>query len=378
MAKQYGLILPDKQGSKKTSLAFSASRNVFGDESESDDDGNAMNAPSRQGDKIKRQIRVVQEKALEDDPTVYQYDELYDDIEKKKQEKQSIKKEDKKPKYIEKLLTAAEKRKKENERRVERQIQKEREEEGDKFADKESFVTTSYKNKLEEMRLDEQKQRREDYLEEICDVTKQNDLGGFYRHLYDQQLNSDKNDTAEKPSDKEDNTKADVDQPPTVTQPKSKNVPKRVYRKRKHSGDENDGDAKSDSDDEITKQKIQDIKTNRKEKIHLPSNIDADSDFSIDDSSSDESDNGKSSSKENKIVEDIPKTDTNNVIETKVSTAPFDDFKQPNPVVKVENQETNEQITEIRIKIDIWKKRTVGEVFDQALQRYYERKAARC
>lgn len=107
-----------------------------------------MNAPSRQGDKIKRQvtryfrhiniylgsfldsyssifllqIRIVQQKALEDDPTVYQYDELYDDIEKEKQEKQSVKKEDKKPKYIEKLLTAADKRKKENERRVERQV----------------------------------------------------------------------------------------------------------------------------------------------------------------------------------------------------------------------------------------------------------------
>lgn len=65
---------------------------------------------------------MVQEKVLEQDPTVYQYDELYDDMEKKKREKIVTKKEDKKPKYIERLLVTAEKRKKENERRVERQV----------------------------------------------------------------------------------------------------------------------------------------------------------------------------------------------------------------------------------------------------------------
>lgn len=115
---------------------------------------------------------------MEEDPTVYQYDELYDDMEdKKKQAKVAVKSEEKKPKYIEKLLVTAEKRKRENERRVERQVQKEREEEGDKFADKEAFVTSSYKKKLEEMKQDEEKEARENYLEEIGDVTKQSDLG---------------------------------------------------------------------------------------------------------------------------------------------------------------------------------------------------------
>lgn len=57
------------------------------------------------------------------------------------------------------------------------QVQKEREKEGDEFADKEVFVTSAYKKKLEEMREEEEREKREDYLEKIGDVTKQKDLG---------------------------------------------------------------------------------------------------------------------------------------------------------------------------------------------------------
>lgn len=60
-----------------------------------------------------------------EDPTVFQYDEVYDDIENKRKEVKEAKKSvDKKPKYIGKLLETADKRKKENERRLEKQVQK--------------------------------------------------------------------------------------------------------------------------------------------------------------------------------------------------------------------------------------------------------------
>lgn len=39
------------------------------------------------------------------------------------------------------------------------------------------FVTSAYKKKLEEIRLEEEKEKREEYLENIGDVTKQRDLG---------------------------------------------------------------------------------------------------------------------------------------------------------------------------------------------------------
>jgi len=55
----------------------------------------------------------------------------------------------------------------ENERRVERQVQKEREEEGQEFKDKEEFVTSAYRAKLEEFRIQEEKERLEDAVEGI-------------------------------------------------------------------------------------------------------------------------------------------------------------------------------------------------------------------
>lgn len=68
------------------------------------------------------QARVTQEKAVSEDPTVYQYDEIYDSMVSKKEEKKIKSKEDKKPRYIENLLKTANKRKIENERRLERQV----------------------------------------------------------------------------------------------------------------------------------------------------------------------------------------------------------------------------------------------------------------
>lgn len=62
-------------------------------------------------------------------------------------------------------MAQANRRKQENERRLERQIQKERDEEGDEFADKESYVTPSYKKKLEQMKLFEEEELRLGMLE---------------------------------------------------------------------------------------------------------------------------------------------------------------------------------------------------------------------
>lgn len=39
------------------------------------------------------------------------------------------------------------------------------------------------------MRVLEEQEKREEYLEAIGDVTKQGNLDGFYRHLYDQKVN---------------------------------------------------------------------------------------------------------------------------------------------------------------------------------------------
>ena len=99
-------------------------------------------------------------KALEEDPSVFAYDEVYDDM-KSEAAGSSEEKSAKKPKYMDNLLKAAELRKREKERREEKMIQKEREQEGDEFRDKEAFVTTAYKEKLIELRETEARERNE-------------------------------------------------------------------------------------------------------------------------------------------------------------------------------------------------------------------------
>nr|KAG5700393.1 hypothetical protein BaRGS_029645 [Batillaria attramentaria] len=117
--------------------------------------------------KLKKQTQLDIDKALQEDPSVYEYDNIYDDIQAKKitTDTKEAHKVDKKPKYITGLLKMAEVRKREEERRIERKVQREREEEGNKFEDKEAFVTSAYKKKMQEQQEAEEKERREAAME---------------------------------------------------------------------------------------------------------------------------------------------------------------------------------------------------------------------
>lgn len=183
---RYGLIDAKANKATKTGITKHA---AFDSDTDSDSPDPKKSVNLELGDSQKRQVKAAQAKVLAEDPTIYQYDELYDDMDSKRKELKSDKsKEDRKPKYIGKLLETADKRKKEQERRIERQVQKDREAEGEMYKDKESFVTSAYRAKLEEMKKAEENEKREEYLENIGDVTKQSDLGGFYRHIYSQKM----------------------------------------------------------------------------------------------------------------------------------------------------------------------------------------------
>lgn len=69
------------------------------------------------------------------------------------------------PKYIHNLLKAVEIRKKEQEKRMEKKIQREREMEKGEFDDKEAFVTSAYKKKLQERAEEEEREKRAAALE---------------------------------------------------------------------------------------------------------------------------------------------------------------------------------------------------------------------
>ncbi|XP_037126623.1 nuclear speckle splicing regulatory protein 1 isoform X2 [Syngnathus acus] len=183
--KQYGLILPQKKCLKTTRLQKLC---VFGDDS--DDETSVGESLQKEAAKKKtmRQTQLEMKKALEEDSTVYDYDAVYDEIQKQRLEtsKKVLSGPEKKPKYIHQLMKAVDSRKKEQERREERKIQKEREAEGNQFADKEAYVTTAYKRKLQEQKEEEERAKHEAAIEAALDVRKQNDLSGFYRHLLNQ------------------------------------------------------------------------------------------------------------------------------------------------------------------------------------------------
>ncbi|TRY98392.1 hypothetical protein DNTS_021811 [Danionella cerebrum] len=162
---RYGLILPQKKGASKSTPLPRPS--VFGDDS--DDETSVGESLQKEAIKKKmmKQTRLEMQKALEEDSTVYEYDNVYDDIQKERLEsnKKLLGGKDKKPKYINQLLRAVEERKKEQERRDERKIQKEREAEGEQFADKEAFVTSAYREKLKERQEELEREKREAEIE---------------------------------------------------------------------------------------------------------------------------------------------------------------------------------------------------------------------
>lgn len=371
MAKRYGLILPDKF--KKMPI-FEATKNVFGND---DSDEETSKAPiPMDSTNTKRQAKITQAKALDEDPSVYQYDEVYDDIKEKVNEVRQKTKVDKNPKYIGNLLKTAQKRKLENERRIERQVHKEREKEGDEFADKEVFVTSAYKKKLEEMRQEEEKEKYEEYLEQIGDVTKQKDLGGFYRHLYEQKLGTDASKPTTTDNEKQDKTKVE----------KNKHIVKdektkinRNYRKRKLSTEDNAdmSDGEIVSDEEINRLNFEIMKAAKNNRKDV--NIDADSDFSVNDPSDDDDDeNHKETPVENSPKPKVALEDkVNEKVKEDIETKNNVNIKSDNEMKSKNNTEKKEIESPPKLKVDIWKKRTVGVVFEEALKRYYERKASR-
>ncbi|GFQ87308.1 nuclear speckle splicing regulatory protein 1 [Trichonephila clavata] len=182
-SKPFGLVLPKK------AKAFPAKvSSVFG----SDSDDEPVKKKSVPIPQRKPLSKIQEQKELCEDPSIYEYDSIYDDMKAKEVAKIAGPKDNKPTRYINTLLKAADKRKKEYERRVERKVQVEREKEGDKFKDKEAFVTSAYKKKMQEMEEEEERERRENMMNEMMDVTKQKDLSGFYRHFLKQSVGEEK------------------------------------------------------------------------------------------------------------------------------------------------------------------------------------------
>ncbi|XP_030569345.1 nuclear speckle splicing regulatory protein 1 [Drosophila novamexicana] len=398
MSKQFGLIIPGQQKKQPVKPLDQTKPSIFDESSNSsvsdhDADAPKMRLSGKAGvvsgpSLMDRVARIVQEKALAEDPTIFQYDELYDVMDTKREEAKETKRlEPRKAKYIGRLMEHAERRKLENELRVERQVQKDREAEGEMYKDKDTYVTAAYRKKLESIRQLQEQDKRDEYLEAIGDVTKQNDLDGFYRHLYEQKLGTQqpvlKPKTAPSTSD-------------VAYKPIKRDAPgsskQRSYRRRRSSAEEEKPEAAAAAATDETKA------GSSSTKAHLANNIDADSDFSIDDSS-DEEEQQQPQQQQQEQQKEPPAASANGVKST-VKPLPQPDAKHKDKQSEPETEstpkpkeqgadvvselakesESEDVLAVVRTPVDrsyIWLKRTVGEAFDAALARYHQRKLAR-
>ncbi|KAJ2515742.1 Nuclear speckle splicing regulatory protein 1 [Coemansia sp. RSA 1939] len=142
---------------------------------------------SRESAKLAKQLE-------ETDPSVYAYDEVYDSISEARSRISSSrkKKDDSKPKYMEKLLETAKRRQVQQEVVKERVLEKERQREGEKYADKETFVTSAYKelkDQRQKLVEEEEKQEEEEAVRVASANSKSKQLfgasAGFYREFLD-------------------------------------------------------------------------------------------------------------------------------------------------------------------------------------------------
>lgn len=124
------------------------------------------------------------------DPSIYDYDGVYDSLHsgpKPSSTDLTNPAEPKKPRYMTQLLAASEVRKRDAVRAKEKMLAKEREAEGDDFIDKEQFVTAAYKRQQAAMReaeADEEKREKE------AEERKRREGGGM-KQLYKGMLEKD-------------------------------------------------------------------------------------------------------------------------------------------------------------------------------------------
>jgi hypothetical protein len=154
-----------------------------------EEDRNVEKEVQRQQQHKSAHVQELQQKAIEEDQNVFDYDAVYDDLKKqeliRKQLRDPVSKDgQKKARYMEDLINASKKRKLMLEKQKEKRIQMERELEEEMFGDKEEFVTEAYKQRKEELkRMEEEERKRE---EKELDPNRERDVAGFYRGLLHQ------------------------------------------------------------------------------------------------------------------------------------------------------------------------------------------------
>ncbi|CAM8919788.1 unnamed protein product [Rhodiola kirilowii] len=152
---------------------------------EEDDDDNVEMQISRHSVKSRslKEVEELHQKALKEDPSVFDYDGVYDDMKHKEVLPKLQDRQKRESKYISVLKEKAKERERQHEIVFERKLAKERSKEEDLYKDKDKFVTGAYKRKLAELAKWEEEERMRLLREEKDDVTKKSDISDFYLYL---------------------------------------------------------------------------------------------------------------------------------------------------------------------------------------------------
>jgi len=211
-----------------------------------------------------RKSQMVVQQALEQDDEIFQYDEIHDKIsstklrEQMEEERKEASYNNKAPKYIKGLMKTAAKRNLESERRYERRAVRERKDEDHLFNDKEKFVTPAFKAKMLKLEQAEKEEAHMDAIDEMHDVTKQQDISGFHRHFLNDTYNPTnilrKMTGSSAEQKKENEVKKENDQDPEPESELEKNSEKSPT-KISEDEDENENDKKSDAEDHPRRQR---------------------------------------------------------------------------------------------------------------------------
>ncbi|CAN6235078.1 unnamed protein product [Urochloa humidicola] len=180
--QRYGLQLRTKPAASSSSRAPpprpARPLPAFADEDDDDVEAEILRQAAKK--RALQKVEDQQKKAIEEDPSVYAYDEVYDDMKEKEARPKMQDKVVRESKYIAQLKQKAEQRKREQDIIYERKLQKERSKEDHLFGDKDKFVTSAYRKKLEEQQKWLEEERMRQLREEREDVTKKKDLSDFY------------------------------------------------------------------------------------------------------------------------------------------------------------------------------------------------------
>ncbi|KAL0020521.1 hypothetical protein WJX79_000102 [Trebouxia sp. C0005] len=179
---KYGLQLPAKPAPKQVKKPQAA---ISAFQEGSDDEDTIGKQIARQQAKISTDVKVanMHAKALEEDPSIFDYDSHFDAMQEQKVRPAMQEKIERKSRYIEALKDKAVQREREQNVVYERRLAKERSAEDHLFGDKEKFVTAAYKRKLEEEKRWLAEEKLREAQEQKNDVVKKGHMGDFYRNI---------------------------------------------------------------------------------------------------------------------------------------------------------------------------------------------------